>query len=178
MDEQMVRKKLIEYLPQFMQNFSELKELLRVVNIETDSINILIQKILDEAFIEDCTEYGLRKYENFLHIIPADGESLETRRSRVLLYWDNSVPYSYRNLIRQLNNYCGADNYDIDQVNYLVSLSVYGKTDISVIREFLEKVLPENILYEVWHTAGFEGFSRTGIVWQDDEIFTLRQVVI
>lgn len=180
MDEQMVRKKLIEYLPRFMQNFSELKELLRVVNIETDNINIQIQKILDEAFIEDCTEYGLRKYENFLHIIPADGESLETRKIRVRMRWYDYSPYTFRVLVNKLNMICGVNNYDLiaDLENYnfkvMTELGTYGTID--ELAYMFESILPENIFYESVNTLNIEtGCSLNyggGMVFSSMFLFT------
>ena len=43
------RKKLIEYLPDFMKNFSEIKELMRVANVESDESYSRIGGVIDEA---------------------------------------------------------------------------------------------------------------------------------
>lgn len=160
MAELMDRKKLIEYLPRFMQNFSELKELLRVANEETDLIHTQIGRILDEAFIESCTEYGLRKYENLLHIIPADGESLETRRLRVMMRWYEYSPYTFRVLVNKLNMICGVNNYDLtaDLENYYfrvqTELGSYGSMD--ELAYMYESILPQNIFYESVNVLNIE----------------------
>lgn len=160
MAELMERKRLIEYLPRFMKNFSELKELLNVANDETDLINEQVGRILDEAFIEDCTEYGLRKYENFLHIIPADGESLETRKIRVLMRWYECSPYTVRVLVNKLNMICGVNNYDLiaDFENYyfkvLTELGTYGTID--ELGYMFESILPQNIFYESVNTLNIQ----------------------
>lgn len=160
MAELMERKRLTEYLPRFMQNFSELKEFLRVTNNETDRISTQIGRILDEAFIMDCTEYGLRKYENLLHIIPADNESLETRKMRVLMRWYNYAPYTFRVLVNKLNMICGVNNYELqaDLENYyfkvLTELGTYGSTD--ELAYIFESILPQNIFYESVNVLNIE----------------------
>ncbi len=87
MAERTDRKRLIEYLPNLMQQFSEIKELMRVANIETDEIYARIEKTLDESFIDDCSVYGVEKYEKLLGIAAIPGESLDFRKNRVRAYW-------------------------------------------------------------------------------------------
>lgn len=180
MAEMMERRKLIEYLPDFMQKFSEIKELMQAANMETDRIYPLIGKSLDEAFIEDCSEYGIRKYESCLHIIPDESKTLETRKSRVLLYWNDTVPYTYQALIAKLNTYCGISNYDIDAdlENYNIFISIYSKEDISDIEQYIKDTLPQNIAYDVRTSIGNASFVKIGAIWQDDEVFDLKEVGI
>lgn len=154
------RKKLIEYLPDFMRNFSEIKELMRVTNIESDRIYPLIGRNLDEAFIEDCSQYGIRKYENCLHIIPDESESLETRKMRVLMRWCDYSPYTVRVLVNKLNMICGVNNYDlqVDFENYhfkvVTELGTYGSID--ELAYMFESILPENIFYESVNVLNIE----------------------
>ena len=72
----MERKKLIEYLPEFMQTFAEMKEIMRAEDEEITAIDENLQKILDNAFIEDCDEYGIRKYETLLGIMASTEDTL------------------------------------------------------------------------------------------------------
>ena len=180
MAEMLDRKKLIEYLPDFMQKISEIKELMRVTNMESDKIYPLIGKSLDEAFIEDCSEYGIRKYESCLHIISDESESLETRKLRVLMRWNNFMPYTYKILINKLNMLCGVNNYDItaDLENYNIDLTVYYVVDESELTALLENIPPLNIFYNIHPAKKSVGVNRVGMIWLDDEIFNLRQVII
>lgn len=180
MAEMMDRKRLIEYLPDFMQKFSEMKEIMRVTNMESDQIYSLIGKILDEAFIEDCTEYGLRKYETYLHIIPDESETLETRKLHVLMRWYDYAPYTFRMLVNKLNMICGVNNYDIDAdlENYIISISIYGKSDISEIERYIDSILPQNIVHDIRSSIGSIMSINLGTVWQDDEIFSLKEVAL
>ena len=153
MAEMMDRKKLIKYLPDFMQKFSEIKELMRVTNIESDQIYPLIGKCLDEAFIEDCSEYGIRKYENCLHIIPDESETLETRKLRILMRWHDYAPYTFRVLVNKLNMICGVNNYDLQEnlTRYEIKLFTHLKLpwQIKEIENLLLKILPMNVNFEI-----------------------------
>lgn len=163
-----------------MQKLKEMKEIMRVEETKFKVLESDVEKVLNNAFIKDCDEYGIKKYERLLGIIIMPEDSLESRKSRVQLYWNNEIPYTYRTLIRQLNVYCGVNNYDIDAdlKNYDISFSIYGKVDLMEIESFLEKILPENIMYHIFAATEFLGKGRNGIVWQEDEIFTLRQVIL
>lgn len=174
------RKKLIELLSPFTKSFGEIQEIMRVEEEWMDKLEECIKKIYNNAFIEDCDEYGIKKYEDLLGILPESKDKLETRKIRVLARWNSMVPYTYRTLVQQLNILCGVNNYDIDSdlENYMISFSIYGKEDTSEIKQQLDRILPVNIAYDVRSTEGYGCAGATGIVCQYDEIFTLRQVVI
>ncbi len=173
MAELMERKRLIEYLPRFMQNFSELKELLNAANLETDNLNSAVGRILDEAFIDSCTEYGLQKYEKFLHIVPCESESLEYRRIRVKARWYDYCPYTLRALVNRLNSLCGVGNYSLeaDLENYYLKITTdfdtIGSTDeLIYIRD---SILPMNICFiysvnqRIEIDVGERGIERFGL---------------
>lgn len=174
------RKKLIERLSPFVQSFGEIQEIMKVEERWMDKLETGIGSIYDNAFIEDCDEYGMKKYENLLDITPELGDRLETRKLRVLARWNSVIPYTYRTLVRQLNILCGVNNYDIDSglEDYMISFSIYEKADISEIKQQLDRILPVNIVYDTRLTEGYGCAGATGVVCQYDEIFTLRQVVI
>lgn len=175
-----MRKKLAEYLPAFTAQFREMQEIMNSEDIEFDLINRKIPEVLNNAFIEDCNEYGIRKYESLLKIIPDEKDSLGTRKARVLLHWNDCIPYTYKTLIMKLNTLCGVNNYDIDAdiENYYMQFSIYSKVNIAEVETFLENTIPLNIAYKIYYAIGDIAAGRTGIVWQDDEILDLRQVII
>lgn len=149
MDDETNRKKLIEYLPPFMQRFGEIKEITGAEQPELDKLDGNIQRILDNGFIRDCDEFGIQKYENILGIIPDAGDCLELRKSRVLIAWNYSIPYTYKTLIRKLNALCGVNNYNLsgnlENYELIVStkLEIPGQTREMEI--LLMKILPENM---------------------------------
>lgn len=180
MDDLVQRKPLIQYLPDFMKQFGELRDILRVEDHQFDCIDNRMQRVLNNAFIEDADEYGIKKYETLLGIMPSPGEKLKSRKTRVLLHWNNVVPYTYRVLVAKLNIYCGVNRYDVDAdlENYCISVSVYSKVDINEIEQFLENTLPQNIVYDVRSSISNISPVCIGAIWQDDEIFNLREAVL
>lgn len=150
MAETMERKKLIENLPFFMQQFAEIKEIMQVENDEMDRIDANIQRTLENAFIEDCDEYGIKKYETLLGIVPTAEDTLDSRKSRVLVRWNDAIPYTYRTLIAKLNVLCGVNNYDVSgdlkryELIITTHLSLIGQT--KELENLLDRIVPVNMI--------------------------------
>lgn len=75
---------MIDYLPPFMQQFEEMKQLMQSEDKQVAALNMDTTKILRNAFIETSDAEGIERFERILHIIPGAGENLELRRSRVI----------------------------------------------------------------------------------------------
>lgn len=153
MSDTIERKKLIEYLPPIMQNFSEFKEIMGTENTETDKVSKNIQRVLDNAFIESCDNYGIKKYEAMLNLFPGSEDTIESRRLRVLIRWNEFIPYTYRVLIRKLNAFCGVNGYDIlpDLENYYLAIDIHVSVSKQreEIEKFLDRIMPMNFSYRV-----------------------------
>lgn len=149
----MERIRLIDYLPPVMQDFAEMQEIMGVENKETDQIDSDIRRVFDSGFIADCDEWGIEKYEQILGIVSDTSDTLELRKSRVMIHWNDSVPYTYRTLVKRLNAICGVNNYTIsgDLEDYILNITT--KMDIpgqtKEVEEALAKMLPENIAYSL-----------------------------
>lgn len=149
MADMLERKKLIDYLPPFTQQFDEIKEIMETENKQFDTLNENLQKVLDNAFIADCDEYGIKKYESLLNLVPVPEDTLDSRKSRVLLRWNEYVPYTYRVLIRRLNAYCGVNNYNITEdlkryyLHIRTNLNLYGQ--VTEFEKMCERIIPMNI---------------------------------
>lgn len=147
-----IRKKLLEHLPDFMKQFAEIKEICKIGDLEFQHLDANIESILNNAFIEDCDEYGIQKYENLLGITPSTEDTLNSRKLRVLLRWNDYIPYTYRVLVNKLNALCGVNNYTItgDHSEYYLhfetKLELFGQ--VKELEELFERVLPDNIYYE------------------------------
>lgn len=166
------RKKYITYLPDFLKQFFEFQEIGKAVDITINLFDKALKEVLDNAFIVTCNEYGIRKYEELLKITPSADDTIESRRSRVLLRWNNHIPYTYRVLVRKLNTLCGVNNYTIDgnQKDYHLVFRTYIELfgQVKELEDMLERILPENMYYESINTLNCEASGNaliaTGIV--------------
>ena len=139
-----------------MQSFKELREITRVEETHLNQIDEDVAQILNEAFIMDCSEYGIQKYESILGILPEITDSLEDRKARVLIRWNDSLPYTIRTLIEKLNSYCGVNNYDLvlDRLNdYEITIYTHFQlpTAIQELEATLDKMIPLNVHYETFN---------------------------
>lgn len=143
------RKALIDLLSEFMKQFKEFKEMMKTEDKMLSVIDEQMQMVLNNAFIEDCDENGLKKYENILHITPDVEDTIEERRTRVLLHWNDFLPYTIKVLIAKLNKSCGAENYKIEYLPVIykltVILNIFGLNMAEDVQELLEKIIPLNM---------------------------------
>lgn len=143
-------KKLIEYLPAFMQGFAEMKEITNAEDAEMDRLQTGVRQILSNAFIEDADEDGVERYENILKITPPASDSLEARKIRIINRWNDKLPYSMRVLEKRLNVFCGTGNYVIfgSEEDYELfirtSLRIMGQVD--ELEHMMSYMIPENMV--------------------------------
>lgn len=151
MDKLRERNKAISHLPQHMRYFREMAQLMGVTDTQLDKVDKMTLRVLDNAFIESCDEYGIAKYESYLKITPTKYDTLETRKARVLLRWSEYTPFTMQVLRNKLNTLCGDDNYIIDDrlTEYYMFLTTYleGYDQVKELEEWLERILPQNIVY-------------------------------
>lgn len=100
----------------WIKEISKIKEFDELGNAEdVDIIDIKqeITKLLDDNFISSATEKGIARREKMLKIQPFADDTIESRRFRVGVNWNNQLPYSYRQLESKLSNLVGKDGYVI-----------------------------------------------------------------
>jgi hypothetical protein len=134
-----------------MRYFREMAQLMDVTDTQLDKVDKMTLRVLDNAFIESCDEYGIAKYESYLKITPTSYDTLETRKAMVLLRWSEYEPFTMQVLRNKLNTLCGDDNYIIDDrlTEYYMFLTTYleGYDQVKELEEWLERILPQNIVY-------------------------------
>lgn len=140
---------LIDYLPPFIQEYIEIKNLMSAENPEFQLVEDLSEEIKDNQFIKTCDETGISMFEDMLGITASKEDTLESRISRVLMKWSEGDPYTYNVLISKLQNLCGEDNFVLvpDWNNYKVTiithLNSFGQVDD--LDKLLKDIFPCNI---------------------------------
>lgn len=161
-------KTLLEYLPPFLREYYEFKQLCKSGDIEVSSIDKAVDWNFDSAFISDCDETVLSKYEKFLGIVSSSSQSLETRKNKVLLQWNTIASMTLPQFVSKLQEYCGKDNIYVDtsreQFYQLVLWLNIHKVDVPIIKDFVDTWLPMNVNYTLNGKTEIEESLKIGFL--------------
>ena len=142
-------RKLIDYLPQFMQNYVEMQEIMRTEQTEVDRLWLEIENAFADQFIQEATERGVNRWETMFGISPKDTDTLDERKFRILTKLNQELPYTLRKLKQTLTNLCGENGYSIsvDSANYqvVVKLGLSNENNYMEVQKILEKMIPANM---------------------------------
>lgn len=161
--------KLIEYMPLFLKEVREFKEIFKTEDIELENIKLKIDEIVREATVQTAESYGLERYEKIYGITDI-AESIEGRRANILLKMNYKAPYTLKWLINTLNISVGEGNYtiDMDYANYKLTISVLAlyKNMAKDLEILLRKEIPANLVLKVdlFQTEKMENKYIAGIV--------------
>ena len=64
--------RIIEYLPEFLRDIREYKQIAHAEDIELNRLELRRRKILENTFIEDLDEEGTSRWEGMLGLKPKD----------------------------------------------------------------------------------------------------------
>ena len=114
------------YLPDFITEIKDIKEILDSENVEFGSLYCSITEALNNSFVITCNEETLIKYEKMLNIKPSLGESVDIRRKNVLEVFSDSVPYTLKAIEQRISKIQGNNNFDItfDEASYTLTIRV------------------------------------------------------
>lgn len=115
--------KLNEYMPPFLKDVREFKEIFATEDKELEYMNNLIASMLTEVIVKTANSYGLTRYEKIYEITDV-ASTVEARRTNILLKINNRVPYTKKWLVNLLDAVIGKDAYTlkIDEQNYLINI--------------------------------------------------------
>jgi uncharacterized protein with gpF-like domain len=106
---------LIEHLPLFIQQFREIRHIMEAENPEFQLVIDESEKIKNNQFIESSDLSGISKFEKLLNILPSPDDTLESRISRIMIRWNEVVPYTYKALVQKLVQLCDGLNFTINR---------------------------------------------------------------
>lgn len=143
---------LLSYLPEFMREFSEIKQITSTENEEFKELYKLMKKELFNQFIETCDKDGIVNFEKLLNLKVDESLSLETRKFNVITRLGGELPYTKRNLIKKLNQICGENAYKLEILNneYKVKIitSFINENMKDILINSLRNIIPANMIIE------------------------------
>ncbi|GKH50372.1 hypothetical protein CE91St46_14830 [Eubacteriales bacterium] len=144
---------LLSYWMPLLKKLKEFKEIAKTEEPELRYILEAIDRTLANMFIETADEYGIKRYEDMMGIVPDESDTLDTRRFRVLTLWNDYVPYTEPELYRWLVSVCGsADAFTLEEhykeywLKLTTRLGVKGAYEL--ISDTLAEMLPANLVLE------------------------------
>ena len=145
---------LIRRLPPLFREYEENKQIMTVAeDPEFNHAWQIADNILDDAFVMDATENGVKRYEKELGIVPKATSTLHERKFIILSKYQESLPFTMRKLNMQLEVLCGAGNYYINLVNddYLlkIRIALVSQNNLPDVRKMLESILPANMVLDL-----------------------------
>lgn len=140
---------LLSYLPDFMQEYREIRRIMESEEPEFKMLWNLFKKVFNNQFIQYCDEDGISKFEEMLELHRYENDTLEIRIFRVLTYWNDQIPYTWRVLVNKMNQLCGTGNYELKPNFNSYELGVTTKFDDSKkydeLNNMLKTILPANL---------------------------------
>ncbi len=139
---------LIDYIPRFLRAIDEFTALFSALDIEILNAESFLKKLMDGQFIFYCDEEYLRIFEKALGI-ESYKISEEKRREKIILKFNEKLPYTVFRLKESLSAICGEENYSLFLIydEYRLILRILNEDD-DVLRqcgELLERMIPANI---------------------------------
>lgn len=148
------RRKLREYLPDCIRDVREYRTIIddgeqpEVADLWADTYGIYA-----EEFIHDMTEYGVKRWESMLGIVPQDTLTLDERKYNILVKINEQLPFTIRQLSNLLTTLCGADNFTIELTHtayrLVVKLELAKQHMFDEVMKLLKKIVPANLILEV-----------------------------
>lgn len=146
--------KINNYLPKVLQNIVEFQLINNDLDIELEDIDTFIKSIEKEIIVQTATEYGIKRWENVLGIIPSNNESLEIRRFRINNIITSKLPYTIRWLQNKLTEIVGSESgwsLNIDYSHYTITIILSGlDTNLMLeVEKQLRNAIPANMELEI-----------------------------
>lgn len=151
---------LLSYLPTFLREYEETKAALNAENPEFELLWREANGVLSNGFIHTADEWGIKRFEKLLGILPDPDSDLEARRSIVLSKWLSKLPYTYRMLLKQLEIICG-DDFSVTKrfeeeyfLRVVTHLRDYGKA--LEVKKLLDEMIPANMRPDYYNSVTFK----------------------
>ena len=146
-------RKLIDYLPVFIQEYAEIKAIIDAEQVDVVETWIDIESVMNDQFIRDATENGVKRWEAILKITPKATYTLDERKFNILTRLNEQLPFTIESLKRALTSMCGEDGYTLklDHKKYVlaIKLSLLNENNIETIKQLLKRMVPANIIISV-----------------------------
>lgn len=146
-------RQLINYIPNVLMDVREIKSIMVAEQPEVSSLWIFLNNALNDQFIDNATENGVKRWEKILAIVPKGTDSLSSRKIRILARLNEELPYTFRKLCLQLESICGKDGYTAavygNEYKLSVRISLVVKSNFNDVQRLLNRIVPANMIIDL-----------------------------
>lgn len=162
------------YVPPFLLNYGELKQLYESENPEFKKLNIEADNLLDNQFIGSTNEKGIARYEALLGISGMQEYSLEERQIKVYTAWIDDIPYTFNTLKERIERLCGKGNFTllVNNVEHKVIITTHLEYQLQSeeLERMLDIILPANMVLLI--TNSFDNVLQTDFMYTGGGVVT------
>jgi len=149
--------------PQVIKNIPDIKKIYEINDPQIEELETDTDQLDSDMIADLMSDDALKHWEAIYHIDVMDDESLDDRRTKVKGKMLERPPYSYRVLIRNLDNLLpsGYDLYINDDLTFMqVKVVLTAKYLLANVQKLLDDMVPLNMALEVilkYNTYGILG---------------------
>lgn len=142
---------LLNYWPRYIRELIEFQQIANGLQPEFEKAAQEVQDAPQDFFLVSLSDYGCKRWEAILGLSVASGDTLETRRQRILLKYLDQLPYTYRSLLKYLSTVSQDFTVNLDNGVYelfiRIVLSGYDQRDALVA--VLGQMIPANLVLKM-----------------------------
>ena len=141
---------LIKYIPDVLSDVDEYKA---VMTLETNAKKEQwdkLESIFDSQYILEAPDMGIAMFEKMHGIKPLDTETLQERRNRIYVLYNEVSPFTRRWFTTSLEKMCGgSEHVSVDYLTEQFTLKLtFKNVSINILMqciEWIERVTPYNM---------------------------------
>ncbi|MBO5704556.1 MAG: DUF2313 domain-containing protein [Alphaproteobacteria bacterium] len=142
-------KDIRNYWTAMVKGVGEFQQIAVAENPEFNSLTTCLTRLLNDTFIKDATEYGVKRWEKILNIIPGADDTLDDRKAKILSLLNLTLPYTYKMLDGVVASIL--DDYTMYIREYTLTLEATFKSDNEYhdILNLFGHVVPKNLIINI-----------------------------
>lgn len=148
-----MNRRMLDYLPLFIQEYEEIQT---IMDTHEKSVNFAwkgVENVLNDQFVNDAAENGVKRWETILNLTPKDTYTLEERRFNVLARLKEQPVFTMETLKKVLAAMCDESGYTVslNHERYILSvkLSLGNENNIEAAKLLLKRMVPANIVISI-----------------------------
>lgn len=148
---------LRSFLPEFVGEYREIAEILGAEEPEVQVMENAVERARDCAFIMYCGEREIGRFEKLMNVFPSSRDTLGERQARILIRWNEALPYTLAALKEKLAAICGEGNFSVgegfDEYRLEISVTLDRAGQVEELERLLNRIVPANLVIVVRNTV-------------------------